>query len=345
MSASADAVELCRRGVRHGRLRATARASAVDDAPRLWRDDRAIWLPGFFRKALTPDVRRRVASARAFFDRARNGADVRILERLIAHRLGPRAGFRKTAAAVEMFDAREIGKVYADEIVDGEPRARDLYAKLSWIAADESDASLRARFSFGSEMLFEWHRDPRRAKAADRFAEAVFPEGRALARHARLLRLLAQCAKREVRLSERIVYSNAPGGGAVFHHDAEPTQLGVLYGQFAGRTAWLASPKRDLAAALAEHGARGSLGRRLVTPARALKALDARDDSALDRLLNDTPSFTRALVERGALIVLNPGDVLVLPSHGIDACCWHSVFAPGETPSLAHSYGIFADGR
>jgi hypothetical protein len=47
-------------------------------------------------------------------------------------------------------------------------------------------------------------------------------------------------------------------------------------------------------------------------------------------------------VERGALSILAAGDILLLPSPGPDDAAWHSVFALGSRPSLAHSYGIFA---
>ena len=38
---------------------------------------------------------------------------------------------------------------------------------------------------------------------------------------------------------ERIVYFNAPEGGAQFHHDVERGHLGVVFAQLSGRTAWL----------------------------------------------------------------------------------------------------------
>jgi hypothetical protein len=144
-----------------------------------------------------------------------------------------------------------------------------------------------------------------------------------------------------VRLSERIVYSNAPGGGAVFHHDDEEHQLGVVFGQLAGETAWLALPKRELAAHVAACARSGALRRLAGTPRRALRALD-RDAPALRALLDATPRFTARLVDHGALIHLRAGDALLLPTHGPDDTCWHAVFALGRRASLAHSYGIFA---
>ena len=50
----------------------------------------------------------------------------------------------------------------------------------------------------------------------------------------------------------------------------------------------------------------------------------------------------RALVEAGAFLVLEPGDALLLPSPARNVAAWHSVFALGAVPSLAHSYGVFA---
>jgi hypothetical protein len=333
---------LVRRGVRHGTFRPTCPPSTAEDAASRFADDRPIYLPGALRVAGDARLRTQIASTQRLFANARAGGG---LGAFVARRLKGSRAFRVSGATVEMFDPREIEKVYADEIRAGRSVARDLYAKLSWISTDEQDRSLRIRFSFGSEMLGEWHRDPRRAEAADRYAAAVFPEGRAITGAAPLLRTLTRLFGRRLRFSERIVYANAPGGGAVFHHDAEPTQLGVLYGQLAGRTAWLALPKTELAEHLAATGARGALGKRLATKARALRALDDADDDALGRLLNESPTFTRRLVAAGALIVLAPGDALVLPSHAFDRCCWHAVFAPGRTASLAHSYGVFAARR
>jgi hypothetical protein len=207
---------------------------------------------------------------------------------------------------------------------------------------------MRIRFSFGGERLDDWRSDPERALAADELAEAVFPECRLLTAHRAVASRLRSWTGAPVRFSERIVFSNAPGGGAVFHHDAEDGQLGVAYAQLAGRTAWLALSKRALAEEIA---ARPRSARR--SPARpdgtragraraaaVLRRLESHDP-AMDRLLNRTPAFTGRLIERGALYVLRAGDVLLLPSHGPDEAAWHSVFALGRRPSLAHSHGLF----
>ena len=136
-------------------------------------------------------------------------------------------------------------------------------------------------------------------------------------------------------MSERILYNNHPDGGAVFHHDAEPAQLGVCFSQLQGHTAWLSIGKRRLAQLLVRTGhARDQRA--------AMARLDQGDDQKLWRVLNRDAAFTGELAARGALFVLQAGDSILLPSHGIDDVAWHSVLALGDQPSLAHSYGLFA---
>jgi hypothetical protein len=323
-------IALVRRGVHHGHVVPRVPSAPDSNPPEiLWREARPVLLRGALLPSL-PRHRAEIASTLRMFERLRGGGS---FEREV--RLRTPAGFRPAGVSVDLGDEREIEKVHVDEVHRGRRVARDLYAKLSWIGRDPGELSLRIRFSFGAERLSEWVGDPRRAVAADRFAEALFPEGRLLSRHARLADLLASLCGSRTRLSERIVYSNAPGGGAAFHHDAEPVQLGVVYGQLAGRTAWLALPKRELARELAALSPR-----RLRTGARAMRALD-EPSPGTERLLNRDPRLTRRLVEIGAFHLLEPGDLLLLPSHAEDETAWHSVFAVGGKASLAHSYGIF----
>ena len=318
--------ELERRGSRHGTVRPGAPLRLTpQEARERWLGAEPVLLRGAAAVG-EPGAKRAISRTLAMFARLRDGAEI---GPEIRRRLAGQRRFEPAGESVDLGDEREIGKVHAD--LRGRGRVlEDLWAKLSRISPDSRDDSLRIRFSFGGERLDDWSTDPVRARAADELAEAVFPECRLLTAHREAARLLRRWTGGRVRYSERIVFSNAPGGGAVFHHDAEDGQLGVAYAQLSGRTAWLALSKRALAAAVA--------GRR--DSARALRRLDGHDP-ALDRLLNRTPSFTRRLVERGALFVLRAGDVLLLPSHGPDDAAWHSVFALGARPSLAHSYGLF----
>jgi hypothetical protein len=336
-----------RRGVRHGWVLEPPRVPSdvgedrfLREARRRWARARPVPLPGALSDSLArlrPEVRRSLA----LFERLRAG---RSFQDELWSRLREVDAFAPAGVTVNLGDPREIEKVFANARRGGRVAARDLYAKLSWISHDERDPSLRIRFSFGSEDLLEWQAETRRASWADRFAQALFPECAAIAANAPLVGLVERLAGRRVRFSERIVYSNAPGGGASFHADLEPYQLGVVYGQLAGSTAWLALPRQELAEEVALW-ARRRRRARTSTARRALRALDREGAPELARLLDSTPSFTGALARRGALLVLRAGDALLLPSPGPERIAWHSVFALGSSPSLAHSYGIFARRR
>ena len=334
-------IVLRRRGVVHGRFTPPA-PPALAEARARWDADRPILLAG----VLAPRLARGRAAIRAtlaLFDGLRSGR-VELIDE-VRRRLAGRAEFFPSGATVDAGDARELEKVYVDGMRDKRFAARALYAKLSWIAHDERDRSLRIRFSFGSEERRDWQKETRRAPWADRYAEAVFPEGELVAHDAHLARTIERLLGRRARFSERIIYNNAPGGGAIFHHDCEPHQHGVVFTQLAGETAWLALPKRELARHLAAFVRTPALVRLAGTARKALRALDRENDARIARLLNATPAFTARLVEHGALFRLRAGDTLLLPNHAWDDTCWHSVFALGRRASLAHSYGIFAKRR
>lgn len=330
-----DAFRLTRRGVAHGWLVTAPTPDGLPaDAAERWTACRPIVWRGALRDRLAGHVTA-MRRTLAWFEKLRRGE--RFL-RGVQSRMRESDEFAPAGTTVDAADPREIEKVWVDHVRGARTLARDLWAKLAWIAHDESDPSLRIRFSWGSEALREWHTKPARFPHVDAFASALFPECSVMAECRPLLTTIGKLRGGPVRLSERIVYNNFPGGGAVFHHDAEPTQLGVSFAQLAGRTAWLALPRKELAAAVAE-------ARRGITRRRADKALDDTDEPKLYELLNHTAEFTRRLHDKGALFVLDPGDVVLLPTVPGTDTCWHSVFGIGEEPSLAHSYGIFARGR
>jgi len=297
-----------------------------------WRASEAVFLPGVLGQGL---ARQRAAIARslAMFDRLRAGGT--LLDEF-ERRLRSHADLRYAGTSTGGPDPREIEKVFLDAAPGGTTVARDLWAMVSWIADDGHDRSLRIRFSSGSGKPDEWlAASDRTCGWVDTFAAHAFPESAAILLCRPLRDRLQSLLGRPYRLSERIVYNNAPGGGAVFHHDAEPSQLGVVFSQLEGHTAWLAISKRRLAALLVAR-------RRAASVRSALSALDDDGNQRLWRLLNRDASFTADLAARGALFVLRAGDCIALPSHGSDDVAWHSVIALGRRPSLAHSYGIFA---
>ncbi len=337
-------IELFRRGVRHGFVvpKAAPLASPKDPEGRFQRGE-----PILLRGWIALGDRRskaRIEASRRWFERLRRGESFALelrsrLARLREERC-PVAAIRGTSE--DLADPLEIEKLHVDSLRHGRA-GRDMYAKLSWIADEECDDSLRVRFSFGSERSGDWKRDTQRALAADRLAEWAFPEGTLISRQRALSVLLERLCSARTRLSERIVYNNAPGGGASFHHDAEARQLGVVYGQLCGSTGWLALPRQELAEEIAQlAGASRSISPRLGSTRKVQLALEDTRFPPLERLLNRDPRLTRRLVERGAFYRLRAGDVLILPSPSYEVCAWHSVFALGRRPSIAHSYGLFA---
>ena len=273
-----------------------------------------------------------IAASLRMFERLRRGG---VLTPELERRLADDGDLRYAGSTVDKADRREIERVFVDAEVAGQRVAGDLWAKLAWIANDESDRSLRIRFSAGLEQMDDWMQaTDLTAGWVDQFAERAFPECGAILRCLPLRRLLQQLIQRPHRLSERIVYNNAPGGGAVFHHDAEPGQLGVCFTQLEGHTAWLSISKRRLAKLLVRVGQQPTLR-------HAMEALDQNDDEHLWRVINRDAGFTAHLAAHGGLFVLQAGDTILLPSHSVDDVAWHSVIALGRRPSLAHSYGLF----
>lgn len=334
-----DALRLVRRDVDHGTVTPARGARAMpspDELQRRWREAEAILLPGLVLDVVRTQ-REAIAATARMFERLRDGA--RFLDELDA-RLGDDEQFRYAGSTIDRGDEREIERVFVDvagESTRGDepkrPRIEDLTARLSWIAHDERDASMRIRFSFGHEATRDWLLPDRRSAWSDRFGAAAFPENAALRSSPALATALASLIEAPHRLSELIVFCNAPGGGAVFHHDADPGQRGVVYAQLDGRTVWLACPRRalaELAAPLAT-----------LDPAGVFARMTASDDQALWELFNADARLTGVLAQSGRLFVLDPGDAILLPSHDEERCCWHSIFGTGETASLAHSMAIF----
>lgn len=344
--ADADAIALDRRGVRHGWLdppsrdaaapaaAATSRATLPADAHARWAAGEPIHWPGSLTERIE-EWQADIESTLEMFERLREGG--RWLDEC-DERVREESPFECAGTTFDRSEPREIERVFAHGLdPEGTRVARELTARLSWIADDESDLSLRVRFSFGHESLREWldADDPRHVWSAH-FAEEVFPECMVLADDS-VLDAVAMLHGKDVRLSERIVYANAPGGGAMFHDDGDPAQRGVVYGQLAGHTAWLALPRNRLATAVV-----AAAPERFADAAAASAALGSADE-ALWSLLNRDPAFSQRLADAGDLVILEPGDALILPSpdEDPDRACWHSVFAVGAAENLSLSFGVF----
>jgi hypothetical protein len=237
--------------------------------------------------------------------------------------------------------------------------------KLSRLSTFTADASLRLRFSFGQEVVEDAARDPDAQTAVRALAERVLPGAASLGSDEGLWRELAGMVPEGTELTQHIAYWNAPEGGALFHHDAfdeehEGRQLGVLYVQLAGATAWLALSLEDLAQRVLEFTEALEAGeaewvRRALWPDRRdferllsrsrsrsalLEELAAPGCGRFGALVNQGPDFTSFLADAGHGFFVEAGDALLLPNLGLAKTTMHSVFCASETPTYALSMGL-----
>lgn len=231
-------------------------------------------------------------------------------------------GFRWAGVSQNVADPLELERAHV------EPGG--LWIKVNWLSTHARDASLRLRVSYGLEGLDDFRDDPPSNRRAVQLVEGLFPACRAVTRSRALAAAIGHA-----RFLQPIVYSNAPSGGALFHHDYVPGQAGVVFAQIAGSTGWMAIPRFELERAVEAH-----LGRRVPRIGERLERRDAR----IERLLNETPAFTRRLAAAGWFRVLWPGDAIVLPSPTRRGTAWHSVFCVGRRGNLALSMGFAAPG-
>ncbi len=169
----------------------------------------------------------------------------------------------------------------------------------------------------------------------------------------------------ELFLTQDIAFWNAPNGGALMHHDAfdedyDQRQRAVVYVQLTGATAWIALSTQELAARVTELAElvsegelpwlkqslfRGDPGRSLLK--KILKGgrfvygeLEKPGCGRLGRIVNHGPEFTSLLADAGHGFIMRPGDVLVLPNHGLGHTAMHSVWCASENPAYSLSLAL-----
>lgn len=329
----------------------------VDIARRTWQAAQPIVLPGLVTDAI-PAHRHDIAQATLLMQAVLDGADCEelLLQEPYAGRLGPR--FELLSSIYDEGDPQEIVKLEFDVMQDDAIIAENLWVKLSWLSYEEHDASLRFRFSFGMENFEDVAADPERQTHAAALTEAIFPESAVISANPHLHNFLRDLLQSEdLVYVERIVYFNAPEGGAQFHHDVERGHAGVVFAQLSGRTAWLALSTEQLLDAvqafLALPDAENSLEETIphkqdrlqlleLAEDRAALAdcLNSRDNDLLEQLINRTPDFIRRLLEYGHGYILNPGDVILLPQHDAAHCSWHAVYCLDDTPGEGLSFAV-----
>jgi len=336
-----------------GERRDVASAAEIRAA---WERAEAIRLPRMLLDHL-PEHAAAIQDALTIMRRVRDGdscADI-LDEEPYRSRLQP--DFDLLAPVYNDADEQEIEKVVFDAVKSGELHAEDLWMKCSCLSFHEEDESIRFRFSYGMEMYKSHEGDLLRERLASELADRVFPECRIVTDHPELNGLLAEALGYRPEYVEKIIYSNAPSGGAQFHQDVEQGHSGVLYAQLYGHTGWLAMPRQQLieaaASFIADPAQAGALTR--VFPdaadreqlaalaadhARITALMESDDQEILETFFNAVPEFARMLIDAGWGRVLSPGDVILLPQASTEHCSWHSVFCLDDKPGHALSFAF-----
>lgn len=266
-------------------------------------------------------------------------------------RLEPK--FESLGCAYNEGDQQEIEMVMFDATDGDDIIGEDLWLKVSWLSFHDEDPSLRFRFSFGIDLEEDVSADPQRQLLAAELSDAVFPESSIITNNQALNeKLKIVLDGKEASFVERIIYFNAPNGGAYLHHDLERGHSGVVFAQLSGSTFWLALPKHALVEEIIAFSKcqpwpesltlemRKEMSDLLLDRRYLSEQLNSFSNSCLIHLINETEEFIQFLISRGHSKHLNPGDVLLLPQTTADTCCWHSVFCSGEEMGQALSFAI-----
>ena len=268
--------------------------------------------------------------------------------------------FESLGCSVNEGDEQEIETIIYDALDGDDVVAEDLWIKASWLSFHDDDASLRFRFSFGVDLIEDVAADTNRQHHASELTNAVFPESKIITGNQALQSTLQSAlGNTEFKFVERIVYFNAPNGGAYLHHDRERGHAGVVYAQLSGHTFWLALTKQTLVdeiinfASMCEATSsaqswpedlnldfKNEIQRCVANTTLLSEQLETFSNSALIHLINETQAFVQHLIAQQHYRLLEPGDVLLLPQDQEMNCCWHSVFCLGEESGQALSFAI-----
>ncbi|MFZ4702247.1 MAG: hypothetical protein ACOYMG_19570 [Candidatus Methylumidiphilus sp.] len=339
---------LSRRGIEHGWIKVEKRPvmPAALAVKRAWQNNETIFLPAILADTL-PFYQSDIAQANRLMGQVQQGAELSELLEVEIYDTRLQPAFELSGCSYEDNDGQAIEKVIFDSWEGDEMVADNLWCKASWLSFHEEDGSLRFRFSFGIEGYEDVAADPARQDLAAKLTDAIFPESAAVTRHPGLnamLQSMLDCER--VGFMERIVYFNAPNGGAQMHHDVERGHEGVVFAQLSGSTFWLALAKPklldEIGAFLAEAPAdQWPQLRELAADRQALSEyLEEPDHEWAEDLIDRTPGFSRHLLERGYAHVLEPGDVLLMPQQSLDTCVWHSVICLGDETGEGLSFAL-----
>lgn len=308
-----------------------------------WNASRPIYLSGWGREGL-PGLCEALVRSADLVTALCQGEEADVCLDRPCHQAALQAGgFERLACSEDMDDPQEICKIDFDRYDGDQLVAGDLWLKIAWLSLQEGDPSLRFRFSHGLEGDETITTDRVQQIHAAELCETLFQESSLISRHGRLRALLEELGVRDPRYVERIVYFNAPDGGALFHQDVERGHCGVVYAQMTGETFWLALSREQLLNEVTEflqqddEGVWQDLSR--LDPDERVARLEAREDR-IEQLLNRTPEFSVQLLEHGHGYWLRPGDLLLLPQIDETRCAWHAVHTLGEVMGEGLSFAI-----
>jgi len=334
-----------RRGLKLGHV-SVPEALAMPDKQtimKVWKNDQSIVLPKLLDEHLPPyqaDIQR----AHECIEHTLNGIELgKTLEKSGAiKRLESEFSF--LASSMEEHDEQAIEKLYFDAGDEKNILAEDLWCKASWLSFHDEDASLRFRFSFGMEGYEDVAADPERQHWAGELCTQIFPESELITKNPNILKHLTSILGHEPAFVERIVYFNAPNGGAQFHHDVERGHAGVVFAQLSGATFWLTASKPLLMKAMYDFSKQYPIKQELKNLLENDKLLSAymeeSDHAWVEELIDQTPEFIQYMIEQGYSHILQAGDVLLLPQRDLNHCVWHSVFTLGDEPGEALSFAV-----
>lgn len=359
-SADDDGFALLRRGIDYGYVQQQQRPAMPDatSVARHWQADEAVMLPGILNlQAWQSDI----AQSLTLMETTLQTESVSQLLEQTPYRERLAANFPLVASSFEEHDEQGIEKVYFDAEVDESDErecvAENLWCKGSWLSFLDADASLRFRFSFGMECMEDVAADPARQYWAGRLCDMIFPESAAITDNDTVRNMLTPMLGGAPAFVERIVYFNAPNGGAQMHHDVERGHDGVVYGQISGSTFWLALGKQqlmdELVAFIRDEQNHAEFERLLPDAADRNQLMgliadrqslsdymDSFDHELVEAVIDRSARFTGQLVEHGYGFILHAGDVLLMPQRDLDTCVWHSVICLGDEPGEALSFAV-----
>jgi hypothetical protein len=350
---------LRRRGLSLGWVLADTRPGMPEAAQieRAWHADEAVMLPGFL-KANIEQHGEDIAQARRLMEDTLDEIDVIDLFQAEPYASRLTGHFTLVASVHDEGDRQEIEKLFFDAERDGKVIGEELWCKASWLSYHPDDASLRFRFSYGLEGFEDVAADPQRQQLAAELTDSIFPESAIVAECPQMQALFSRILHTDkVLYGERIVYFNAPDGGAQMHHDVERGHAGVVFAQLSGRTFWLALSKPrlmdEITAFLARPDADAELARvlpkvaerdelRRLAADRALLSeyMERHDHELVEALVDRLPAFTAQLVAGGYAHLLQPGDAILLPQRDLEHCVWHSVFCLGDKAGESLSFAV-----